>query len=102
MDNLNHVHVQKYIKEVDDFDITATTNLDSFVDENCKFSNFLADLIVKLLSIEQISYQKVSEIIELFLGIKVPRQRVYDLFNKSIDEYLSVGIQEIQEKIIKG
>ena len=93
---------RKYIKKVDGYDITATTNLDSFVDENCKFSNFLADLIVKLLSIEQISYQKVSEIIELFLGIKVPRQRVYDLFNKSIDEYLSVGIQEIQEKIIKG
>ena len=102
LDNLKHVYVQKYVKEVDDYDITATTNLDSFVDENCKFSNFLADLIVKLLSIEQISYQKVSEIIELFLGIKVPRQRVYDLFNKSIDEYLSVGIQEIQEKIIKG
>ena len=93
---------RKYIKKVDGYDITATTNLDSFVDENCKFSNFLADLIVKLLSIEQISYQKVSEIIELFLGIKVPRQRVYDLFNKSIDEYLSMSIQEIQKKIIKG
>ena len=63
LDNLNHVHVQKYIKEVDDFDVTATTNLDSFVDENCKFSNFLADLIVKLLSIEQISYEKVDEIL---------------------------------------
>ena len=93
---------RKYIKKVDGYDITATTNLDSFVDENCKFSNFLADLIVKLLSIEQISYQKVSEIIELFLGIKVPRQRVYDLFNKSIDEYLSMSIQKIQKKIIKG
>ena len=93
---------RKYIKKVDGYDITATTNLDSFVDENCKFSNFLADLIVKLLSIEQISYQKVSEIIELFLGIKIPRQRVYDLFNKSIDEYLSMSIQEIQKKIIKG
>ena len=102
LDNLNHVHVQKYIKEVDDFDVTATTNLDSFVDENCKFSNFLADLIVKLLSIEQISYQKVSEILELFLGVKIPRQRVYDLFNKAIDGYLSMSIQELQEKIMGG
>ena len=102
LDNLNHVHVQKYIKEVDDFDVTATTNLDSFVDENCKFSNFLADLIVQLLSIEQISNQKVSEILELFLGVKIPRQRVYDLFNKSIDGYLSMSIKELQEKIIDG
>ena len=102
LDNLNHVHVQKYIKEVDGALITATTNLDSFVDENCKFSNFLADIIVKLLSIEQISYQKVSEILELFLGVKIPRQRVYDLFNKAIDGYLSMSINELQEKIIGG
>ena len=102
LDNLNHVHVQKYVKEVDGYDVTATTNLDSFVDENCKFSNFLADLIVKLLSIEQISYQKVGEILELFLGVKIPRQRVYDLFNKAIDGYLSMSIQELQEKIIDG
>lgn len=102
LDNLNHVHIQKYIKEVDGYDITATTNLDSFVDENCKFSNFLADLIVKLLSIEQISYQKVSEILDLFLGVKIPRQRVYDLFNKTIDGYLSMSIKELQEKIIDG
>ena len=72
MDNLNHIHVQKYVKEVDGTIVTATTNLDSFVDENCKFSNFFADLIVKLLIIEQISYQKVSEILELFLGLKFP------------------------------
>lgn len=72
LDNLNHIHVQKYVKEVDGTIVTATTNLDSFVDENCKFSNFLADLIVKLLIIEQISYQKVSEILELFLGLKFP------------------------------
>ena len=102
LDNLNHVHVQKYVKAVENYDVTATTNLDSFVDENCKFSNFLADLIVKLLSIEQISYQKVSEILELFLGVKIPRQRVYDLFNKTIDGYLSMSIQELQEKIVDG
>ena len=102
LDNLNHVHVQKYVKEVDGYDVTATTNLDSFVDENCKYSNFLADLIVKLLSIEQISYQKVGEILELFLGVKISRQRVYDLFNKTIDGYLSMTIKELQEKIIEG
>ena len=60
LDNLNHIYVQKYVKEFDGYDVTATTNLDSFVDENCKFSNFLADLIVKLLSIEQISHQKME------------------------------------------
>ena len=102
LDNLNHIYVQKYVKEFDGYDVTATTNLDSFIDENCKFSNFLADLIVKLLSIEQISYQKISEILELFLGVKIPRQRVYGLFNKAIDGYLSMSIPELQEKIVDG
>ena len=68
LDNLNHIYIQKYVKEVDGYDVTTTTNLDSFVDKNCKFSNYLADLIVKLISIEQISYQKVGGILELFLG----------------------------------
>lgn len=90
------------LKKIESWDVTATTNLDSFIDENCKFSNFLVDLIVKLLSIKQNSYQKVSEILELFLGVKIPRQRVYDLFNKAIDEYLSMSIQELQKKIVDG
>jgi len=53
LDNLNHIYVQKYVKEVDGYDVTATTNLDSFVDENCKFSNFLDELIVKLQMIQR-------------------------------------------------
>ena len=40
--------------------------------------------------------------LELFLGVKIPRQRVYDIFNKSIDGYLSMTIRELQEKIIDG
>ena len=59
-------------------------------------------MIVKLLSIEQISHQKISEILELFLDVKIPRQRVYDLFNKTIDGYLSMSIRELQEKIVDG
>ena len=59
-------------------------------------------MIVKLLSIEQISHQKISEILELFLGVKIPRQRVYDLFNKIIDGYLSMSIRELQKKIVDG
>ena len=57
-------------------------------------------MIVKLLSIEQISHQKISEILELFLGVKIHRQRVYDLFNKVIDGYLSMSIRELQKKIV--
>ena len=79
LDNLSHVYVQKYIKKVNDGNITDKTNLEDSVDENCKYSNFLADLIVQLESIEQISCEKISEIMELILGIKIPRQE--DLTN---------------------
>ena len=81
LDNLSHVHVQKYKKEWDDNIITETTNLNNVVDENCKYSNFLADLIVQIASIEQTSNQKISEILNLFFSINIQRQRVYDLFN---------------------
>ena len=82
IDNLKHIHGQKYIKKVDDYYITETTNLDSFINENCEYSNFLADFIVKIMSIEQISYEKISEIIEVFLNVKKKKKRVYDLFNR--------------------
>ena len=102
LDNLSHIYVQKYVKKVNGKNITYKTNLEDFVDENCKYSNFLADLVVQLESIEQISCEKISEIIELILGIKISRQRVHDLFDKRIDEYLSISIQELQEKILEG
>ena len=102
LDNLSHVHIQKYKKEWDNNTITKTTDLDYVVDENCKYSNFLADLIVQIASIEQISNQKISEILNLFFSINIPRQRVYDLFNKKIDEYTSISIQELQEQILNG
>lgn len=101
LDNLSHIHVQKYIKKEDNECIYDITDLEYLVDENCKYSNYLGDLIVQLESINQISYEKIDEIIEIFLGVKLPRQRVYELFNKKIDEYLSINITELQEKIIK-
>ena len=48
LDNLSHVYVQKYVKKIDKGYINAMTDLDFLVDENCKYSNFLGDLIVQL------------------------------------------------------
>ena len=48
-----YIHSQ-YIKKVDDYYITETTNLDIFINDNCNHSNFLADLIVKIMIIDQI------------------------------------------------
>ena len=48
LDNLSHVYVQKYVKKIDKGYINAMTDLDFLVDENCKYSNFLDDLIVQL------------------------------------------------------
>ncbi|MBR0058001.1 MAG: hypothetical protein IJP99_01515 [Methanobrevibacter sp.] len=102
LDNLKHIYCQKYIKKVDDYYITETTNLDSFINKNCKYSNFLSDLIVKIMSIEQISYEKISEIIKVFLNVKIDRKRIYDLFNRKIDEYIHMNIKDLQEEILNG
>ena len=99
---------RKYVKEVEGYDVTATTNLDSFVDENCKFSNFLADLIVKLLSIEQISHQKISEILELFLGVNAENKLIIEdtivpreIFSKDyIKLFLETSLENLEVKTI--
>ena len=101
LDNLSHIYVQKYVKKDDNECIYDITDLEYLVDENCKYSNYLGDLIVQLESIDQISYEKIGEIIDIFLGVKLPRQRLYELFNKRINEYLSMNIAGLQEKIIK-
>jgi len=36
-----------------------------------------------------------------FLGVKILRQRVHDLFNR-FDGYLNINIHELQEKIVGG
>ena len=54
------------------------------------------------MSIEQISYEKISEIIEVFLNVKIDIKRIYDLFNRKIDEYIHMNIEELQEEILNG
>ena len=50
----------------------------------------------------KISYEKISEIIEVFLNVKINRKIVYDLFNRKIDEYIHMNIKELQEEILSG
>ena len=97
LDNLPHI----YVKKDDNKCIYDMTDQECLIDENCKYGNYLGDLIVQLESIDQISYEKIGEIIDIFLGVKLPKQRVWELFNKKINEYLSMNIMGLQEKIIK-
>ena len=46
------------LKKANNVEVTTTANLDSFVDENCKYSNFLADLIIKLLILSKFLMKK--------------------------------------------
>ena len=52
--------------------------------KNGKYSFYLIDLCHKLASIEYLSYEKMSEIIELFTGIKLTRQNLFYI----MDEYI--------------
>ena len=51
LDNLKHIHVQKYVKRYFNYEVTTITDLESFIDINCKYSNFMSDLIVNIESI---------------------------------------------------
>ena len=50
-----------------------------------------------LASIEYISYEKMSEIIELFTGIKVKRQRIFDILENNFDWYCTECFDEIRK-----
>ena len=78
IDNLPNVFRQKHILKVPNKpDFSFTTSLRNYRSENSKYSYFLINKCLDLYCIEHMSYEKMSEVIELFTGIKLTRQNVF-------------------------
>lgn len=54
---------------------------------------------MNLATIEHISYQKMSEIVELFTGIEVSRQRIFDIIERNFDSFYNECFDEINKEI---
>lgn len=65
IDGLTNVRTQKYIKKLDKGSTTEVTWLDNIIEPKNKYSKYIEDLVVDILSIQEMSYEKVSEIIKL-------------------------------------
>ena len=98
IDNLCNVYRYKYkVKTSENEYSYFTTSMSSYRGENEKYSYFLRNLMMNLASIEYISYEKMSEIIELFTGIKVKRQRIFDILENNFDWYCTECFDEIRK-----
>ena len=83
LDNLGEVYVQKYVHKTDN-SITATTDIFNYVEPNEKYSFYIKDLIVNILSIADISFEKVGEIIKLTTGIDIPKERICEIYHANV------------------
>ena len=91
MDNLKHVRVKQYIKKTDGACETVTTDISAYRGKNHKYSKFLANIIVLLSSIEHISYEKVSDILKLFL-ILISIEGEFMIFMQKMSKNSSIKI----------
>ena len=67
IDNLPNIFRKKHILRVPNKpDFSFTTSMRNYRNENSKYSYFLINLCQDLFAIEHISYEKMSEIINLF------------------------------------
>lgn len=100
IDNLDNVYIYKHkVKTSENECNYFTTSMSPYRGKNEKYSYFLRNLIMDLSSIEYLSYQKMSEIIELFTGIKVSRQRIFDIIENNFDLYCNECFEEIRKEI---
>ena len=100
IDNLKNIFIRKHkIKEDGKKDIYFTTSMVPYREKFGKYSYFLRDLVMNLATIEHISYQKMSEIVELFTGIEVSRQRIFDIIERNFDSFYNECFDEINKQI---
>ena len=102
IDNLEHVRIKQYIKKEEESCITVTTDISNYLEENHKYSKYLANMIVLLASIEYMSFEKMSKILKLFLNIDIDRKRVYDIYIDNVNKFIYKNIDEIRKDIRNG
>ena len=101
MDNLNNIHVQKYIHRIDS-GVTSSSDIFPFVKAHKKYSYFIKDKIIDILSIADILFGKLSEILEVIYGVHIPKERICELFEEHVRLKIYNNVQKIQEDIRNG
>ena len=102
IDNLSNVFRQKHILKVPNKpDVSFTTSLRNYRAWNSKYSYFLINKCLDLYSIEHISYEKMSKVIELFTGIKLTRQNIFLHYWQIFQHYAHECMKEIEKEFKK-
>lgn len=102
LDNLEHVYVQKYIFKSPEGNSTKSTDLLEIRDENCKYSHFLANLIVEHYYINHMSFEDISHLLKLNYNLNIDPRRVCDLYYKTVDSFIIKKIEDVKEDIRNG
>ena len=84
----------------DDCGCYVRPNWEEYISPNCNYTKSVMDIGLELSLIENISYQKQSEIIKLFTGIDITRNRLYEYTKNNFEDFVSKH-NNIIEKAIK-
>lgn len=79
---------------------TVRPTWDEHMDSNSNYTNYLLDKSLELGLICNISYEKQSEVIELFTDVRIPRNKLYNHAKKNHPEFVEKE-NEIINKAIK-
>ena len=74
---------------------------DGYINPNFNYTNFMMDISLELSLIDNISYEKQSEIIKLFTGFDISRNRLYEYAKKNFDEFVYKHNKIIEDGIKK-
>ena len=61
---------------------------DEYISPNCNYTKSMMEISLELSLIENISYQKQSEIIKLFTGADITRNRLYEYAKNNFEEFI--------------
>ena len=79
---------------------TVRPKWENDIDPNCNYSNDLLNKSLQLGLICNVSFEKQSEIIELFTGVHIPRNKLFEHAKKNHEEFVAKE-NEIVENAIK-
>ena len=101
IDGLENVCIQKYVNKFNNSN-TETTNLESYVSLKSNYSNYIKNLIIEILTIMDIPFEKLSEIIQVFTGVYVPPERICEIYQEGIKWKIFNDLEELQNEVRKG
>jgi len=95
------IRKQKYVCSDKECKKHTKACLDKFIDKHCNYTRDLREFSLNMGLIGYLPYEKISDLIEMLTGFKIPRSTVYSHGKELADEYLAKKEKKLAKMIKK-